>query len=1115
MYKNNIVSGCSGGYYFLFKILAMLKIALVIITTSFIQASAAVYAQRASITVENSSLKDVFTLLREQTGYHFLYLTEDLEQAGPITLKLKDVPVETILDHCFRDKPFSYRISDGRVLITRHSAGEASLPQQGLITGWVADSLGNPLAGVSVTIGNTRKGTSTDAQGRFTIMAGAGEILSFRLVGFEAKQAAADGKMPLQVVLTVAESELDEVVVVGYGMQKKANLTGAVSTVDFTDLDNVPQANTANALSGRLAGVSVVQSGGQPGEDAADVAIRGLGTLNDTSPLVIIDGVAATLADLGNLPPQDIANVSVLKDASSAAIYGARGGNGVILVTTRMPTKERINISVSAYTGFQRATYLPQMVESWQYMTLMNEAVDVVRYSPELIDSARNGIFSDNIANTKWFEHLFGTAPMQNYSLTISGKNKGGTTFQLSGSFMDQEGVLRNTSSQRYTVRGAVNTKVNKFIHAALNVWGYERRNKAPFAATNALIRDALLVPIMPVRYANGEYATYNMNVRAAGGQIVGNPVLDSEIGYSNQDIVKINAQPSLEIVPVKGLKLRSAFTYSFETGRTRRFNPTFSYNSNFGMPSYENKISSLIELSNSTTQMQWQTTLSYKPKLEGAHSLQGLLGHEVVDYRASNFRAQGDKLPSNLLPVLGNATSNFAVGGDDQEWALQSFFGRVNYDYANRYLLEVSLRTDGSSRLNGEYRLSPSGSAGWVLSEEPFFEGLKGVVPFFKIRAGFGKLGNDRVGNYTFQQALNLSGYYSIGGELQTAASITEFGNPWITWEQTTTSNLGADIGLLSNKLHLNLDFYRRLTDGILFRLPMPLSFGNPGAPMQNVASVSNRGIEVAIEHLNTVGGFRYAVTGNVSYNQNRIEQLNKQRIIIAGGAAGLTLMEEGYPINSWFGYISDGLLTQEDIDNKYPLFHTAMGVGSLKFRDINENGVIDEGDRTVIGDGMTPYTFGLNTALSYKGFDFSLLLQGVADKDIYIYDRGNRPGNGGQINFWREWWTRSYHPERNPNGDWPIIKSQSPDAAASSSHYLTNASYVRLKNVEVGYSLPASLRQRLKMGQARIYAAAQNAFTISSVTRNLDPERSNFQKNNLPHPQILVFTVGVNASF
>ncbi|HMR20273.1 MAG TPA: hypothetical protein PKA53_13300, partial [Sphingobacterium sp.] len=267
--------------------------------------------------------------------------------------------------------------------------------------------------------------------------------------------------------------------------------------------------------------------------------------------------------------------------------------------------------------------------------------------------------------------------------------------------------------------------------------------------------------------------------------------------------------------------------------------------------------------------------------------------------------------------------------------------------------------------------------------------------------------------------------------------------------------------------------------------------------------------------EHRNKVGQVRYSVNGNISYNKNKILNLNKQRVILSGGTGGLTILQEGSSINSWFGYKIDGLLTDEDIENEYPKFNPNNVAGSLKFVDLNENGVIDEADRTVIGDGATPYTFGLNTSVAYKEFDFSMLWQGISGKDIYIYDRGNRPGNGGNINFWREWWTESYHPERNPTGTWPIIRSQSPDAPASTNHKLTNASYVRLKNIEVGYTIPKSLRQKVKMGNARVYASAQNALTFSNVIKNLDPERSNFQKDNLSHPQVMVFTLGFNASF
>lgn len=515
-----------------------------------------------------------------------------------------------------------------------------------------------------------------------------------------------------------------------------------------------------------------------------------------------------------------------------------------------------------------------------------------------------------------------------------------------------------------------------------------------------ALLRDALRVPNMPVTYLNGEYAVYNAYV--TGNKLVQNPLLNTMIGYVKLNEMKLNAQPSLEVKLAKGLSARSAFTYSYGNTKNDSFNPTYSYNNPFGQPSFVNEVSNLSNQVANNIQTQWQSTLSYSGQLQGKHSLSALLGHEILSYKQTLIRATGQKLPSNDLQQLDNASANFSVGGNQQDWSLQSLFGRVNYDYEDKYLFEANFRADGSSRFNGEYRYSPSASLGWLISKEPFFKPIEPVVSFLKVRAGIGRLGNDRIGNYTYQQSINLSQYYTIGGSLQTAGSITNLGNPQITWEQTTTTNVGLDLGLFKNRLFVNVDAYNRITDGILFQLPLPQSFGSVTSAYQNIGKVSNKGVELNMEFHDQVGKLNYRLAGNFAYNKNNVEKLNGQRVINGDPTSNaLTIIQEGASINSWFGYVVDGLYTQQDMDNKYPRFTSDVIVGSLKFKDLNNDGVINGDDRAIIGQATTPYTFGFSGGADLKGFDFTFLLQGVAGKEIYTYDYGNIPGAGAQNNF------------------------------------------------------------------------------------------------------------------
>ncbi|MEJ7558557.1 MAG: TonB-dependent receptor [Pedobacter sp.] len=1093
------------------KLFMVMKVTILFIVAFCIQVSGSALAQRITLHQKNKSLSEVLVIIKAQSGSTFFYDNLILKTSRPVDIDVENVTLDKALSLVFKNQPLTYSIIDNIVVISLKREVRARLN----VEGQVMDENGGPVRGASVKVKGSTLSTMTDTNGKFILEYGPEDaVLVVSYIGYQTQEIKMNGRTKITISLKEASKELEEVIVtVGYGVQKKANLTGAVATVNFKDIENVPQSNTVNILAGRLPGVSVIQGGAQPGYDQADVNIRGLGTLNDATPLVIIDGVQATLNDMGNLSPQEISNVTVLKDASSAAIYGSRGANGVILVTTKMPTKEGVNINFSANASLQQALHLPDLVEAWQYMEFQNGASASKRYSPAVIDSAKNGLISDNIANTRWHDIIFRTAPMQNYNLSFNGKSKN-TTYELSGGILEQTGILKGTDGNRYTLRTNIQSQVKDGIKIGLNLWGFSRNASQPFRGMRALLRDALRVPNMPVTYLNGEYAVYNAYV--TGNKLVQNPLLNTMIGYVKLNEMKLNAQPSLEVKLAKGLSARSAFTYSYGNTKNDSFNPTYSYNNPFGQPSFVNEVSNLSNQVANNIQTQWQSTLSYSGQLQGKHSLSALLGHEILSYKQTLIRATGQKLPSNDLQQLDNASANFSVGGNQQDWSLQSLFGRVNYDYEDKYLFEANFRADGSSRFNGEYRYSPSASLGWLISKEPFFKPIEPVVSFLKVRAGIGRLGNDRIGNYTYQQSINLSQYYTIGGSLQTAGSITNLGNPQITWEQTTTTNVGLDLGLFKNRLFVNVDAYNRITDGILFQLPLPQSFGSVTSAYQNIGKVSNKGVELNMEFHDQVGKLNYRLAGNFAYNKNNVEKLNGQRVINGDPTSNaLTIIQEGASINSWFGYVVDGLYTQQDMDNKYPRFTSDVIVGSLKFKDLNNDGVINGDDRAIIGQATTPYTFGFSGGADLKGFDFTFLLQGVAGKEIYTYDYGNIPGAGAQNNFWRDWWERSYNAERNPNGDWPIVKTAGAEAIISSSFWLDNSSYLRVKNMELGYTLPAGLLKKAKISRMRVYVAAQNLFTITNTNRNVDPERANFQISNSSYPQTKIFSAGINTTF
>ncbi len=993
----------------------------------------------------------------------------------------------------------------------------------------VAGNDAKPLAGVSIKETGTSNGVATNSEGQFTIkVKKANAILEFSFTGFQSQKVNVNNRQSLNVTLNLKQGDdLDEVVVVGYGTQKKVNLTGAVSTLSFKDLQNTPQANTLNILSGRVSGVSVVQPGGQPGSDNPEVLVRGIGTIGDASPLVIIDGALATLGDVGRLTPQEIADISVLKDASSTAIYGARGANGVILVTTKTPGQGKIKMNFSAYYGLQKGTYLPKFVEAWQYLVLHGEATGTRSPSQlSAIERLKQGIYDDTASNTNWVKEVYRTAPIANYNLSLSGGSNN-VSFQGSLGYLKQQGIMRGTDGERFNMRTNVKIKPSKNIEAGINLWAYKDKANEPFGGVANIVTSInRAAPNTPVKYSNGSWGVYDYlnGTNAIGIQI--NPLLYTETGYTRDNGVKANLQTYVEVALLKNLKARTAINYTYGSSTRERFNPTYDYPNLAGLSALSNPNNVLANSNNIQNQTQIQTTLTYKKVFGKLHQFGALAGHEYTTSKVDAFNATGQNIPTNETPVLSNVITNIAAGGSKSEWRLQSFFGRVNYVFNDKYLLEGNLRADGSSRFptDNKYGYFPSFSAGWIISKEDFFNSLfknNNNFSLLKIRGGWGKVGNDRIGNYPYQQTFTTNSNYNYNGTLAGGGAVTDFANSQIKWESTTSTNYGIDAGFFKNKLTINYDIYKKLTDGILYRLPIAPSYGVVLAPVVNVGEISNKGWDLQAAYRNqTKTKLNYNIGFNVSYVKNRVEKLSA-RESISGGTSGSVniLLREGEALNTYYGYEFEGLYrTAEDL-TKYPAYTTiGLAPGAMRFRDVNNDGKINADDRVIIGNGNTPYTFGITGGAGFKGFDMNFLLQGVKGKSIYLNDFGNRAGSQVYLNFWKEWWDNRFSATDNPEGTWPSLRRQSVESTVSSTFWLKDASYMRLKNIEIGYNLQPSLLKHLKISGLRFYASGQNLLTFTSLIKQVDPERPTVVSAVSPnqnYPQVKIITFGVNASF
>ena len=987
-------------------------------------------------------------------------------------------------------------------------------PQQ-QATGLVSAD-GSPLQGVSVRVKGKPTVAVTDGKGEFAIEAMQGDVLVFSAVGYQRREVAVGERMAVNVVLQRAVGELDEVVVVGYGIQKKSDVTNAVATIDFEELRNTPQANTVNILAGRIPGLSAIQAEAHPGNDDTELVIRGVSSTGTgwSSPLVIIDGVESWAKDFAMLSPSEIESVSVLKDASSAAIYGARGANGVILVTTRSPQRSKLRVQLDSYFGLQEATYVPRFVESWQWMILQNEATrnNEPIFPEKAIEAVRNGIYTDTFANYNAVESLFRRAPQTSHTITIAGGTKD-IAFQGSLGYLNQQGVMASTQSERYNFRANTKAAISAKLEVGLNVSGYFQRNQENAGGVVAVMRNLLRsYPITPERYSNGDWGVYNLYT----GQSILPARLLAETGRQDDERNSLNIQPYLEYKPIKNLTVATRVSYNNTTLDRENFMPTYSYPIPDGRVGIANNINTLENRHTWNKRFQITNTAAYNFAIRKKNHFSLLAGYEFIRNSSSTIEMEGSDLPTNEKQVLDQVTTNFIPGGDKQAQAYESVFGRLNYGYKAKYLLEGNVRMDGSSRvpIENRYNTIYSFSGGWVVSKERFFErsSIANHVNDLKIRYGWGITRNDVLGNRPYRQRLDFSSYYHFGDRMYAGAAILELANPQLNWVMSTTQNLGIDVSALNRRLDVTVDVYDRIVDGVIYQLDAPPSFGIQEKITKNIAKVSNKGWELAIRYGSGTAGreqISYHGALNVSYNKNNVLAIDEPLIqnpflVIAGEA-----------FNSYYGLIYDGIIKDKaELDTVPVLTTTRLEVGSMKFKDLNGDGKIDANDRTILGSSNIPYEYGVSGGIAYKGIALNFLLHGVRGKQIYIKDDANSPNAPALTNFWKEWWDNRYDAANNPNGTWPVLMDGAPGANEVSSFYVHNASFLRLKNVEIGYSFHPDVVQNLGINGLRLYLAGQNLLTFSPLIKQIDPERKSRTTDNRRYPQAKIMTFGVNLT-
>jgi TonB-linked SusC/RagA family outer membrane protein len=974
----------------------------------------------------------------------------------------------------------------------------------------IASAGGLPLPGVNVIVKGTNNGTTTDIDGSFVLKnVPPKSVLVFSFIGYKTQELAVNNQKNLVIRLTEDSAKLEEVVVRAFGSQKKANLTGAISTVKLDDAVNRPITNATQALAGKASGVVVTQNTGQPGADQATIRIRGTGTLGNSNPLVIVDGLTGSLSDVN---AADIESITILKDAASAAIYGSRAANGVVLVTTKAGKHGEFKVNYDGYSGIQVATRQKNYVtNSVQFMELYNLALfnesptSTPAYSAADIDKFRTGTDPYLYPNTDWQDVLYRQAQISSHNLSVRG---GGdkTTYSFSVGHIDQTGVVLGTDTKNYSARLNLDTKISDKFSYSLKLSGRHDVTNAPITGSGTVIGWAdRALPMQSPRLADGRY-TYPW----IGFQSATQPLAGALEGDNRTEYEKLTANLSGEYEFIKGLKLKSTFGMDNYNNLNDVFRPQIDLVKATDLSVYNlsvggNPLSAGRSYS-TRRDITFLTTLNYKKTFAERHSLDVLGGFSQESRKYKDLSGYKEGLPSNALHEISAGSLNPQAYGSSTDFGLQSFFGRVNYDFDGRYLFEANLRYDGSSNFGegNKWGTFPSVSAGWNISKEAFMKNV-GFIDNLKLRASWGELGNQDIGPGQYSSIYNLGQQYSYGGVLAGGAAQTNLSNPNITWETSTQTDFGVDMTIFNGKLEMVADYYKKATTGILRPTTISSVVGGLAPPLVNLASVENKGFEFLINHKNNFGEFKYNLSANFTVNDNEVTKIEAPQI------GTYSRLAEGSSINEFYMIKMAGIFQNTAEVTAHGAQPTAKP-GDIKFEDLNKDGKIDDSDKQAVGQSLPKYTYGFDVSASYKGFDFSMLWVGVEGESA-ITEEEQKPffNNAGISQFWVE---HSWTAEK-PNNEYPrLVRSSNylNNAWRTSSFILQDASFLRMKNIQLGFSLPDAFLKKTHIKKFRVYVNATNPITITKY-RGLDPERDAFGGRGT-YSNVQVYSIGLNLS-
>jgi len=1069
------------------------------------------YQQSDLFLQKGMKLKPVLERIEKRFDIVFLYRTDAVkDKTIASNSSLNEINFENTLKKLLADEGLVLKYINpktyGIYAKAEKNPGKAvSVKEQ--ITGTVTDATtGETLPGVNILVKGTMTGTSTDSSGHYELnVSSLQDTLRFSFIGYQKQFVPINGRHQIDVALHPQTLTGEDIVVVGYGTQEKRDLTGSLTSISSDEVSSQSVPSVSDALQGKAAGVRVISSG-VPGSDAT-FRIRGTSTIGNSNPLVVIDGFP-TDAGLNQLNPNDIKSVEVLKDASAAAIYGSRGANGVVIVTTKDGSSGKSQLDIDVYRGYQQVTNMVDMLNAPQFARMHNDMMqnNGLQQNPDYSNPSSMG------PGTDWLGRLFEVAPTQSYSASYSGGNKT-SNYYVSGNILDQSGVITQTGYKRYTLQVNTDTRLFDWLKFGNNLTlNHDIKSSGNYNIQNTMAA----LPTQPIFNSDGTYSGPQGRSSWVGDIV--NPIGQAKMIDNSTKGYNVIGSVYGEVEFTNYLSFKSKLGLKANFWDSRTWSPQYDWEPNPQAESY------LYEQYNKNINWLIDNTLTFDKHFNDVHHLKVLLGTSAQENNYGYMNGSVKGFPSDNTQQLTNGIDQPTLDGNGSSWSLLSFMGRVNYSYKDTYLLTATLRRDGSSRFGqgNKWGLFPSGSLAWRISNEDFFDKVK-FINDLKLRVGYGQTGNQEIGNYSFASALQTI-EYNFGGSIVNAVVPNIMPNPNVQWETVEQYDVGLDASILENRINVTIDGYIKNTKNMLVPMSVPVTTGYSDivVPEINAGQIQNKGAELTVSTKNLQGDFSWNTDFNISYNQNKVVSLNDTIPLPSGNIDfnyNVARIEAGHPVNAFYGYVTNGIFqTQQEVDNYAVQVpgadpYNRTSPGDIKFMDLNNDGVIDDQDRTYIGNPNPDFTFALNNNFAYHNIDLSIALQGVAGNEIFdanrIWSEGMssaRNQTTATLNRWNGRGTSNTMPRAvysDPNGN-----------ARASDRFIEDGSYLRIKTVTLGYTFPTRLAEKLKLSKARIYATGQNLYTFTKY-KGFDPEVPVNGIDNNVYPVTRTISFGINLSF